>query len=96
MQVLAQGNSAISFRAAAVAIVGDNRSPTHNLSARADYAETGMSEITPEKSASVYEGVRSNRYDLLEMSLDENRVLLELSPSMDEKAIFQQLSLATR
>jgi len=54
-------------------IVGENRQ-THNLSARAEYAETGMWEITPEKSASVYERVRSNRYDLFGMSLDENRV----------------------
>jgi hypothetical protein len=34
---------------------------------------TNLWEITTDKSASVYEGVRSNEYDLSGMSLDENR-----------------------
>lgn len=44
--------------------------------------------IGTDKSAGVHECVRSNRYDLLGMSLDENRAFLEVTPTGPAKSTF--------
>jgi hypothetical protein len=52
------------------------------------WPETGMREITPEKSASVYECAPLPIYGLSGMSLDENRVSHELGLPVVKKADF--------
>ena len=50
--------------------------------------------IGTDKWVSVCEFVRSCRYTVPWTSLDENKALLELRPSMDERAILSSTELA--
>jgi hypothetical protein len=51
---------------------------------------TPSAAISNGKSASVHECVRSNRYDLLGTSVDENWAFLELKGVMNDSAISHQ------